>query len=89
MEASLNNHHRDTLAKIFEHPPSENVEWHQVVSLLEAVGQTKQEHNGKLVVTVGTETEVLHPPHGKDVDRQMLVDLRRMLKNAGYGPDGG
>jgi hypothetical protein len=88
MEAGLSNHHRDTLAKIFEHPPSENVEWRQILSLLDAVGETKQEHNGKILVTVGTETETLHPPHGKDVDRQMLVDLRRMLKNAGYGPDG-
>ncbi len=87
MEASLNNHHRDTLAKIFEHPPSENVEWRAVVSLLDTVGTTRQEHNGKLHVTVGTETETLHPPHGKDVDRQMLVDLRRMLESAGFGPD--
>ncbi|HEX4520396.1 MAG TPA: hypothetical protein VH063_12515 [Gaiellaceae bacterium] len=87
MEASLNNHHRDTLAQIFEHPPSENVEWKRVLSLLDAVGETRQEHNGKLVVTVGAEREILQPPHGKDVDRQMLVDLRRMLKSAGYGPD--
>ena len=87
MEASLNNHHRDTLAQIFEHPPSENVEWHRVLSLLDAVGETRQEHNGKLVVTVGTERETFHAPHGKDVDKQMLVDIRRMLKSAGYGPD--
>jgi hypothetical protein len=26
------------------------------------------------------------PPAGKDVDEQMVVDLRRMLVSAGYGP---
>ena len=46
------------------------------------------EHNGKLKVTLGPETEVLRAPHGKDVDVQDLVDLRRMLKQAGFAPDG-
>jgi hypothetical protein len=54
-----------------------------VLSLLEAVGTTTAEHNGKLKVTVGTETEVLEPPCGKDIDPQRIVDLRRMLTNAG------
>jgi hypothetical protein len=87
METHLNNHHRDTARKLFEHPPSRNIEWREVESLLEAVGTVTMEHNGKMVVTVGPETEVFHPPHRKDVDQQMIVDLRRMLANAGYSPD--
>jgi hypothetical protein len=88
MSADLNNHHRDTLRKILDHPASGNVEWRQVLSLLEAIGETVEEHNGKYRVTVGPETEVLHVPHGKDIDEQMVVDLRRMLVQAGYGePD--
>jgi hypothetical protein len=80
----LDSEHRDTLEKILNHPASGNIEWRQVRSLLEAVGTVIQEHNGKLEVTLGAETEVLQPPHGKDVDAQMIVDLRRMLTNAGY-----
>ena len=34
MEAHLSSHHRDTIEKIFSHPPSRNIEWRQVVSLL-------------------------------------------------------
>jgi hypothetical protein len=83
MDVDLNNHHRDTLEKIFSHPASGNIEWRQVVSLLEAVGTTTEEHNGSLKVTLGSETEVLRPPHDKDIDEQMIVDLRRMLTNAG------
>ena len=86
MAADLNNHHRDTLKKIFSHPLSGNVEWRQVLSLLEAVGTTTQEPNGKVKVELGGETEVLQPPNEKDVDRQMIVDLRRMLTNAGLEP---
>ena len=88
MKYELNNHHRDTLEKILRHPASGNIEWRQVVSLLEEIGTVKHEHNGKLKVTLGPETEVLPAPRGKDVDVQMVVDLRRMLTQAGFAPDG-
>jgi hypothetical protein len=86
MAADLNHHHRDTLEKLFRHPLSGNVEWRQVLSLLEAVGTTTKEPNGKVKVELGGETEVLQPPNGKDVDRQLVVDLRRMLTSAGLEP---
>ena len=85
MSANLDHRHRDTVEKIFSH--SGNVEWRQVVSLLEAVGTTQKEHNGKLKITLGPETEVFEPPRGKDVDEQTLVDLRRMLTQAGFAPE--
>jgi len=88
MEAHLSSHHRDTVEKIFRHPASRNIEWRQVVSLLETIGTVTHEHNGKLKVTLGAETEVLPASHAKDVDVQIVVDLRRMLKQAGYAPDG-
>jgi len=44
MNDALNNHHRDTLRKILDHPTSANVEWRQVLSLLEAVGTVEEEH---------------------------------------------
>ena len=88
MEAHLSSHHRDTLEKIFSHPTSRNVEWRQVVSLLETIGTVTHVHNRKLKVALGPETEVLPAPHGKDVDVQLVVDLRRMLKQAGFAPEG-
>ena len=71
--------HRATLERILRHPASGNIEWREVKSLLDAVGATTKEHNGKLKVILGGETEVLEPPRGKDIDAQMIVDLRRML----------
>jgi hypothetical protein len=86
MAADLTHHHRDTLEKILTHPSSGNIEWRQVLSLLEAVGTITEEHNGKVKVALGRETEVLQPPRGKDIDKQMIVDLRRMLTAAGFTP---
>ena len=79
----LSSHHRDTVRKIFSHPTSSNTEWRGVLSLLEYVGTTTEERNGKFEVTLGSETEVLEAPRGKDIDEQVIVDLRRMLREAG------
>ena len=89
MAADLPHRHRDTLERIFGHPSSGNIEWRQVLSLLEAVGAATEEHNGKVKVVLGAETEVLQPPRGKDVDQQTVVDLRRMLTQAGFAPGEG
>jgi hypothetical protein len=80
----LDSRHRDTLRQIMEHPVSHNIEWRAVMSLLEAVGTVSVHHDGKVAVKIGAEQEFLEPPAGKDVDTQMVVDLRRMLTNAGY-----
>lgn len=80
----LNNHHRTTLRQLFQHPISHNIEWRSVRSLLETVGTIEERHDGKMSVTLGLETEVFEPPADKDIDAQMVVDLRRMLTAAGY-----
>jgi len=69
-----------------EHPTSHNIEWRAVMSLLEAVGEVTVRHDGRVAVKIGPEREFLVPPAGKDVDEQMVIDLRRMLTNAGYRP---
>jgi hypothetical protein len=85
----LSSHHRDTLGKIFTHPTSGNIEWREVLSLLDYVGTTTEERNGKMRVTLGPETEVFEAPRGKDIDEQMIVNLRHMLRQAGVTPDDG
>ena len=86
MSAHINSDHRDTLERIFTHPSSENIQWRPVLSLLEAIGAATEERNGKVKVSLGGEHVVLHSSHGKDIDQQMIVDLRRMLTNAGITP---
>ena len=82
----LNNHHRDTLTKIFQHPTSHNIDWREVAALLEVVGTIDEQHTGKFRVTIGSQTEYFERPKNKDIDVQQVVDLRRMLTGAGYTP---
>jgi hypothetical protein len=64
-----------------------NIDWQDVLSLLNAVASVEEAPHGRFLVTLGPETETFEPPKHKDIDAQQVVDLRRMLKNAGYGPD--
>ena len=83
----LNNRHRDTVAKILQHPASHNVEWHAVLSLLQYIGQVDERHDGRFKVTIGGETEIFDKPKHKNIDEQQVVDLRRMLRAADFAVD--
>jgi len=85
----LNNHHRNTLRQIFEHPVSHNIEWHSVVSLLGAVGSVERYHDGKVAVTLGPHTTVFDPPAHKDTSVSTVAAVRKLLADAGYGPEDG
>jgi hypothetical protein len=81
----LTNHHRNTLRQIFQHPAGHNIEWRAVLSLVEAVGSAEEQHGGKVAVTIGSQTEYFDAPPHKDIDTQTVVNLRRMLTQAGFG----
>jgi len=83
----LNNHHRETLKKIFSHPTNHNVEWVKAESLLAAVGTLHEEHNGHIKVKVGDRSETLHRPRHKDIDTEMVVMLRKLFIAAGITPE--
>lgn len=80
----VSSHHRDTLLQIFQHPASHNIEWHDVLSLLQAVGTVEERHDGKFHVHLGDEVVVITRPKDKDIDVQQVVDIRRILTDAGY-----
>jgi hypothetical protein len=83
----LDAHHRVTVEKIFNHPVSHNIEWHDVLSLLQGVAEVTKEHDGRYKVTLGAETEWIDVPRHDDIDEQMVIDLRRMLSGAGITPE--
>ena len=83
----LSSSHRDTLSELFRHPTSHNVEWHDVISLLQSVGTVEERHDGKYQVAIGPDRIILERPLHKDIDESTVVDLRRMLRDAGLEPD--
>ena len=87
LPAHLSNHQRSTLRQIFQHPAGHNITWRAVLSLLAAVGSAREQHDGKVAVTIGDQTEYFEPPRHKDISTQAVVNLRRMLTHIGYGAD--
>ncbi len=85
----LNSHQKDTLAHVFRHPLSHNIEWHSILSLLSAVGTVGETHKGKVLVTLAGATETFDPSREKDIDADQLTNLRRLLRKGGYGPEDG
>lgn len=84
----LNSHHRDTLVQVFRHPTSHNIEWHDVLSLLHAVGTVRETNKGNIEVTIGEAVEVFEPARHKEVETEQLAILRRLLRRSGYAPEG-
>lgn len=84
---NLNSHQRDTLAHVFRHPTSHNIEWHAVLSLLNALGAVRETGKGHIEVTIGSTVEVFEQGRHKEVDAEQLALLRRLLRKAGYGPE--
>ncbi len=83
----LNNpHHRKTLLHVFQHPTSHNIEWHDVLSLLEALGSVELSNDGDYAVHAGAETAFLGPKKDKDLEIEQVLAVRELLTAAGYGP---
>jgi hypothetical protein len=83
----LDGHHRATVEKIFNHQASHNIQWHDVLSLLQSVATVTEDKGGRYTVTLGAETQTFDAPRHHDIDEQQVVDLRRMLKGAGINPE--
>jgi hypothetical protein len=83
----LDGHHRATVEKIYNHPVSHNIQWHDVLSLLQSVAAVTEGVDGRYTVTLGSETETFDAPRHHDIDEQQVIDLRRMLRGAGITPE--
>src|SRR5271155_5586495 len=80
----LNGRHQHTYEAIFRHPAAHNLEWHDVRSLLSAVADVTEGHNGSLQVTRNGHLVSLHAPKHKDVATvEELLAIRRFLEQSG------
>ena len=79
----LNHKQLDALKRVYAHPVAHNLTWHEVRTLLDAVGEVEEKHNGSWRITIAGQPEVFDPNHGKDLTVEQVIDLRRMLTAAG------
>lgn len=84
----MSRHHAQLIRTIFHDPPSGNVHWREVESLLHHVGAALEPLSGaRLRVTLNRMEDVLHRPHhGNTMDARSLVHLRAFLARAGVTP---
>jgi hypothetical protein len=88
MEMNLGRRHRRTLQRIFEAPRRSDVEWRQVMALLEALGAGVSKGRGSRVrVVLNGVRAVFHRPHPrKEMDKGSLGSMERFLTTAGIEP---
>jgi hypothetical protein len=78
--------HERVLGMLFQHPMTHNIEWRQVVALLDSLGTTVNGGHDSLHATVNNETVVLHRPKHKEVPEEQVMQLRHFLIRAGIEP---
>ena len=86
--ATMSRRHAHFIRTIFHDPPSGNVHWRDVESLLRHVGATLEPISGARVrVKLNRMEDVLHRPHHSNVlDGRSLVHVREFLARAGVTP---
>ena len=82
------SHHTNLLRTIFHDPPSGNVHWREVESLLKHVGASLEPISGARIRIKLNHTEgVLHRPHHSNVlDVSALMHVREILARGGVTP---
>ena len=85
----LSREHGRTLHAIFQHPAAHNLEWRQIVALLETFGTITEARDRHYHVAINGQTHTMQRPQHKDLaDIEELVALRRFLERAGVAPTG-
>ena len=85
--SSVTGGRRRTLEAIFHHPSAHNLEWSDVVALIEKIGHAQEKANNEFVFEVAGKRHVMHKPHTKDLTGSEVVEVRRFLVQAGCSPE--
>lgn len=84
----MSRHHANLIRTIYHDPPSGNVHWRDIESLLKHVGATLEPLSGARIRARLNHMEgVLHRPHHSNVlDASALLHVRAFLARAGVTP---
>ena len=88
--AHMSHKHAHTFQQVFQHPPTHNLEWHDVLAMIRESGTVHEQENGRLTCTLNGVSADFHPAHGKKTisDIQQVLDVRHFLEKAGFHKDG-
>jgi hypothetical protein len=87
VRVAIHGAHLRTLEALFRHPTAHNLEWMDVVALIEKIGAVQEKGGNKFSFAVGGEHYLMHKPNTKDLTGSEVVDLRHFLQRAGWSPE--
>jgi hypothetical protein len=79
----IHGHDRTTLARIFNRPTSNNLEWREVVAFVERIGSAEEKPNGNWNLSLGGREWTFPQPRHKDMDPREVERLRHLMEGAG------
>ena len=84
----MSNKHRHTLEAIFRDPPTGNLQWREVESLLHHLGAVVESgHGARFRIVINRHEFYLHHPHhSNEFGKQAVEALREFLASAGVTP---
>ena len=84
----MSRRHAHLIRSIFHDPPSGNIHWREVESLLKHVGASLEPLSGaRIRVHLNRMEGILHRPHHSNVlDASALLHLRELLARGGVTP---
>jgi hypothetical protein len=84
----MSRHHAQLIRTIFHDPPSGNVHWREIESLLRHVGATLEPISGaRIRIMLNRMEGVLHRPHHSNtLDAKSILHLRGLLARGGVTP---
>jgi hypothetical protein len=80
--------HARTLAAIFAHPTSANIQWRDIEALLKSLGaEVVQREGSRVAVILFGEVQVYHRPHPEPTtDKGAVASVRKWLESHGVTP---
>jgi hypothetical protein len=76
--------YQNTLEGVFQNPVSSELEWHDIIALIEQLGTVKTKNNGQLTFTVNGTPRIFHRAKDKNTsDRPQVRALREFLESVG------
>jgi hypothetical protein len=88
MPIKLDHHHRHTVAQLFGHPIGHNIQWRDVLCLLERFGEVHESHRGGWALTVSGSTMSFGRTRGRNLTEHQVVRIRHLLQDYGVSASG-
>lgn len=79
--ASLTGTQLLTYQRIFQHPVSHILSWHEIFRMFRHLGRVEEEHNGGVKLTRNGQSLLMHPHRPKDVaEEEEIMAVRHFLE---------